>query len=85
MRVIYEKAALKGLRAMPPKLAQTLQRKLADFAANPHQAHAGLDVQRMAGMVNGWRLRQGGWRALFYLHADVMVVTEIGTRGGIYK
>ncbi|MCL2047620.1 MAG: type II toxin-antitoxin system RelE/ParE family toxin [Defluviitaleaceae bacterium] len=42
------------------------------------------DIKAMAGK-DGFRLRVGGYRILFGMKADMIIVTDIGLRGQIYK
>jgi mRNA-degrading endonuclease RelE of RelBE toxin-antitoxin system len=54
------------------------------IASAPLVPHA--NVKRLQGEENGFRLRQGDWRALYSLdfEARTMTVTSIEPRGGAY-
>lgn len=42
------------------------------------------DIKAMTGKI-GYRLRVGGYRLLFGIKDDTIVVTDIGLRGQVYK
>ena len=42
------------------------------------------DIKLLAGR-DGYRLRVGGYRILFDIVSDTIIITEIGPRGKIYK
>ncbi len=83
MNIRYEKAAVKALARMPRKVAQTMAAKIALFAAKGKKAH--VDIDTLKGVENGYRLRQGDWRALMYITDDTLIVTAIKPRGDAYK
>ena len=43
------------------------------------------DIKQMAGHVNLYRLRVGDFRILYTIENDMLVVVNIGSRGGVYK
>ena len=83
MVVIYEKQAIKALRKMPQKTAKAIMAKIEAFAAEGMNAH--VDVTTLKGTDNGYRIRQGDWRALIYKRDDSLIVTAIKPRGDAYK
>jgi|GEM_PF-1457159 len=85
VRLVFEKAAVKALARMPAKRAAAVVAALERIAHEPFARHA--NVKRLAGTKDGFRLRHGDWRALYYLAraADQMVVVNIKTRGDAYK
>lgn len=63
--------------------AQLIMRKLEIVARDPYAAKG---VKKLSGR-NEYRLRVGDWRALYLLDGKrlLVLVTNIGPRGGIYK
>ena len=53
------------------------------------------DIKRLEGQRDKYRVRFGGWRILFRIDREyidpetnekgALIITEIGTRGGVYK
>ncbi|AWJ92946.1 plasmid stabilization protein (plasmid) [Azospirillum baldaniorum] len=78
----YTAAALKTLRRMPRNTAELIRLKLQEVAADPANAR---NVKKLKGR-DGYRLRVGDWRIVYDLESGVLVliVIEIGPRGGIY-
>lgn len=78
----YTAAALKTLRRIPRNTADLIRQKVEEVAADP--AHA-RNVKKLKGR-DGYRLRVGDWRVVYDLDAGVLVliVIEIGPRGGVY-
>ena len=85
MELVIEKAAWKVLRGMQPKAASAMIARLQAVASDPMTRHA--NVETLQGIKNGFRLRQGDWRAIFELETDagILRVTKIGPRGQVYR
>ena len=85
MELVYEKAAIKGLRKMAPKAAKAMQRRLAVIAENPFATHA--QVETIKGEKDAFRLRQGDWRAVYRVIREPgqMRVVWIDVRGSVYR
>jgi mRNA-degrading endonuclease RelE of RelBE toxin-antitoxin system len=62
--VISEDAAQK-LASMQPKVAKDILRRLEAIANNPFATH--LNVERLKGQKDWWRLRKGDWRVLYFV------------------
>ena len=84
MKLVYEKAAIKGLTRIQPKLAAAFRRSLTEIAQAPFARHA--NVKALTGVQDGFRFRRGDWRAVYRLDraSDTMIVVWIGARGGAY-
>lgn len=80
----YKKAAIKGLRKMPPKQRQRMVEALHLIADG--RATTGLDVRPLT-QRDGHRLRIGQWRAIYQVRESelILLVLDIGPRGDIYK
>ena len=57
-------------------------RQLRDSSEFPP---AGLDIVRLRGTRDGWRLRIGSYRAFFFLAAGEAVFTRFGHRSNVYS
>lgn len=83
-RVIYDKAAIKGMRKMPSGIREKMETRLLQIAQDPY---------RFTGYwkpLTGspfWRLRVGDYRAICDIQDNelVLLVIKAGPRGGIYK
>lgn len=78
----YTPAALKTLRRIPRNVADLIRQKVAEVAADPAAAR---NVKKLKGR-DGYRLRVGDWRVVYDIEDGVLVlvVIDIGPRGGIY-
>lgn len=78
----YTPAALRTLRRIPRNTADLIRRKVQEVAEDPAAAR---NVKALKGR-NGFRLRVGDWRVIYEVDNGVLVliVIEIGPRGGIY-
>ncbi|MDM0027929.1 type II toxin-antitoxin system RelE family toxin [Variovorax saccharolyticus] len=79
----YTKQAVKALAAMPSTMRELVKAKIQALAAHPTGA---ANVKKLVGRP-GYGLRAGDWRVIYTLDSGrlVILVLEIGTRGGIYK
>lgn len=78
----YTAAALKALRRMPRNVADLIRHKVQEVAADPTAAR---NVKKLKGR-DGYRLRVGDWRVVYDIEDGVLVliVIDVGPRGGIY-
>ncbi len=70
---------------MPSAAADALLTRLETIAAAPFARHA--NVTAMKGEQDAFRLRQGGWRAIYRIirSDDEMRVVLVDVRGSIYR
>ncbi len=70
---------------MPQKAAIAMLDRLERIAAEPHAKH--LNVERMTGFKDTFRLRQGDWRAVYRLvyENNQMRVLVVDVRGNVYR
>jgi len=68
---------------MPANQSKLIASKMREYAENPED---GRGVIRMQG-VDSYRMRIGDWRVIFEKREDVLVilVLDVGPRGGVYK
>ncbi len=78
----YTADAIKVLRRMPRNTANIIRQKIEEVARNPANAR---NVKKLKGR-EGFRLRIGDWRVVYALEAEVLIliVIDIGPRGGVY-
>ena len=83
-QVIFRKTALKGLRKLPANVTAKFRSAFDKLAQDPDRRD--FDVQPLQGR-DGYRLRIQGWRALYTIEHDhlVILVLDLGPRGDIYK
>ncbi len=83
-RVVTAKAFDKALAKLPANWRNRITVKIRAVAADPYAPYNNLT--RLKG-IDGYRLRVGDWRVIYELEDDrlVMLVLEVGTRGGIYQ
>lgn len=79
----FTKQALKALIALPANKRTLVKSKIEALAANPTEAQ---NVKKLVGRP-GYRLRIGDWRVIYTVDSGrlVVLVLDIGSRGGIYK
>ena len=85
MKLIFEKAAQKGLDKMSDKAAKAMRARLDAIALDPHKPHA--NIKPLSGHRNRFRLRQGDWRAVYELEwtANEMRVILVEVSGSVYR
>ncbi len=84
-KVELSKKVDKFLRKQPLKIKMAITKKLLQLAENPDSST--LDIKKLAGAENTYRLRIGKIRALYRRYEDeiLLLVFDIGFRGDIYK
>jgi mRNA interferase RelE/StbE len=83
-RLSYKKAALKVIRRLPSPERSRILATLEHLATEPDDP--ALDARPLRGR-EGYRLRVGHWRVLYHRNDSelVILVVDVGSRGGIYK
>ena len=83
-QLTYLKRAEKALLAMPRTTAVLIREKLRQLAADPYAPNN--NVKKLQGR-DGYRLRVGEWRAIYEIRDEqlIILVLDIGPRGGIYR
>ncbi len=83
MDVIYEAAALIGLKAMPKAEAKRMMDAIQQIA-DQHPQRMGY-VTELQGQTGYWRARKGTWRAVYRQIDTIIVVIDVDKRGEIYR
>ncbi len=81
-QISYTRAAIKALRRMPMNTAVLIRSKIEAYAQDP--ASQAKNVKSLKGR-DGIRLRVGDWRVIMDDQGNVLVILDIGPRGGIYN
>ncbi|MGA3205148.1 MAG: type II toxin-antitoxin system RelE/ParE family toxin [Bryobacteraceae bacterium] len=82
-RIVRTQSFDKALAKLPMNWQRRIVAKIKDVAISPYAPNNNL--KRLQGH-DGYRLRVGDWRVIYELQDDrlVMLVLEVGPRGGIY-
>ncbi len=83
--IIYEKLAQRSLQRMPRKLADSFIVAFEELAAD--KVGLDLDIKPLRGQKCRFRLRTGGWRAIYQVEKTrlIIYVVAIGLRGDVYR
>lgn len=82
--IVATKAFEKNLNRLPMNDRQRVVRKIKEVAHDPYALHR--NVTKLQGR-DGYRLRVGDWRVIYTLKNEqmVMLLIDVGARGGIYQ
>ena len=80
MNVVLSPSVAKYLEKLNEPIKGRIKLALKKLGQEPPQG----DIKALAGQ-NCYRLRVGGYRILFGIEADTIVVTDIDLRGQVYK
>lgn len=83
MEVIYEPAALAGLKAMPKADSKRMIDAIQQVA-DQHPQRMGY-VTELQGQAGYWRARKGIWRAIYRQTETTIVVVSVSTRAEAYR
>jgi len=81
--VVRTKPFGRALAKLPANWQKRIMAKIREVAANPYSPNNNLT--KLQGR-DGYRLRVGDWRVIYELEEErlVMLLLEVGSRGGIY-
>ncbi len=81
--VVTTKSFSKAIARLLANWQKRIVAKIREIAASPYAPNHNLT--KLQGR-DAYRLRVGNWRVIYELHDDrlVMLVLEVGARGGIY-
>jgi mRNA-degrading endonuclease RelE of RelBE toxin-antitoxin system len=83
LQIEYEPKATKDLHWLPSDDRQRVYRKIVAYTAAPGStAH---DVVPLRGTLDGYRLRVGDWRVIFWLTPHTMYVRRVVHRREAYR
>ena len=80
--VQYTRKATKGIQKLPADIADQFRTAFQEIADNCGNWH----VRKLAGR-EGYRLRIAGYRGIYKIEGErvMVLVLDVGPRGGIYK
>lgn len=81
----FLKDALKSLQKQDAVTRNRILDHLKILSEDPR--HPELDIKRMQGIENRFRLRVGSYRVVYFIIDNelIIIVVKIGSRGDIYK
>ncbi|MDF2922948.1 MAG: addiction module toxin, RelE/StbE family [Paenibacillaceae bacterium] len=81
----FYKDALKSIRKMDSLTRNRILDHIEMLSQNPR--HPELDIKKMQGIDNRFRLRVASYRVIFSVFNDqlLILVIKIGSRGDVYK
>ena len=82
-RVEYERAASRELGKLPRQIQARIVEAIEELAEEPRPPGS----RKMAGTVNGHRIRAGDYRVLYDIRDDVLIVAviRVGKRDQVYR
>ncbi len=82
MRIEYKKQAVKYIESLDVTTKRRIRKGIEGLTKNPPEG----DIKPIQGMNDGsLRLRIGGYRVIFRLGEDVLLIDKVDSRGGVYK
>lgn len=84
-RLEFKSSAYKQFSHLDRGVQLRFQRAFDELSRRGPHAGPLLDVKSLEGRHGFWRLRVGGYRAIFEIRGDVIFVTRIGDRKNIYR
>lgn len=82
----FSKVAGKYLKKLDRITKERIKKSLLELAENPYEVK-NLDIKKLAGYEDSYRLRVGKYRALYKIinNEVVVFVFDLDSRGDIYK
>lgn len=81
----FHKDAIKNIQRLDKPTRNQILDYINILAQNPK--HPELDIKKMQGVTNQYRLRVGSYRIIYSIFKDqlVIVIIRFGSRGDVYK
>ncbi|NMO97719.1 type II toxin-antitoxin system RelE family toxin [Paenibacillus lemnae] len=81
----FHKDALKNIQKLDKPTRNRILDHIHILADDPK--HPELDIKKMQGVNNQFRLRIGSYRVIYSLFNDILVIViiKVGSRGDVYK
>jgi len=80
MRLAWDGKALKELQKLDSLIQRRIIKCVEELELNP----SAKDVRKLKG-IDGFRLRVGDYRIIFHIDKDIIFISKVGHRKGIYK
>ncbi len=82
-RVEYTRSALKELAGVPSRDRIRIERAVNALGTD---AESGLDIRKLVGIEDGYRMRVGDWRILFAREGGrIIIITAVRHRREAYR
>ncbi|MCM3634241.1 type II toxin-antitoxin system RelE family toxin [Paenibacillus camelliae] len=83
--VKFHKDAIKSLQRLDKPTRNRILDHINILSDNPK--HPELDIKKMQGFNNHYRLRVGSFRVVYSIFNDqlIIVIVKVGSRGDVYK
>lgn len=84
-KIRFSKDAGKYLKKLDNKTKERIKKSLLILSRNPYDRS--LDIKKLAGFKDSYRLRIGKYRALYKIFKNELVIFifELDSRGDVYK
>jgi mRNA interferase RelE/StbE len=79
-KIKFSKRASKDYKRLPKTYKALIDNELSKFVT-----HKTVDIKPVLGKENCYRIRVGKYRILLIKQENILIVTDIGTRGDIYN
>ncbi len=79
-RIIWDEKALEDADKLEALTAQRIGKKIRELSDNPFSK----DIKRLKGS-DGFRLRVGDYRIIFFIDGDLITILKVGHRKNIYE
>ncbi|MBP9765431.1 type II toxin-antitoxin system RelE/ParE family toxin [Candidatus Babeliales bacterium] len=78
----FSKSAQKDFKKLNPQIQHSISLKLQNLKSDS----SNLDIKKMQGKDNTYRIRDGKYRIIFEDHKHILIVLviEVGLRGDVY-
>ena len=82
MRIEYKKKAVKYIEALDRPTKQRIRVAILGLTAMPPQG----DIKPLQGTNDeSFRLRVGGYRVIYRMERDTIIIDKVDSRGDVYK
>jgi mRNA-degrading endonuclease RelE of RelBE toxin-antitoxin system len=82
-RLIYSRRAINDMDSLPDRDRRAMHDRLGQLASDPRL----VDLAKLAGAANRWRLRSGHWRAILEMdaHSGLITIIRVLNRRDAYR
>ena len=82
VRIEYKKKAVKYIEALDRPTKQRIRAGIIGLTKTPPEG----DIKALQGINDGsLRLRVGGYRVIYRMEADTIIIDKVDSRGDVYK
>jgi mRNA-degrading endonuclease RelE of RelBE toxin-antitoxin system len=82
--VSLKRSCERELLLAPDHIRERFLAAVVELERGPLSARPGLDIRKLQGMVNTWRLRIGSYRAIFEVEGSNITFTVLAHRSNAY-